>query len=1214
MAVPVHASSPRSDESSAFESLRLGERFEPRRALGRGGYGRVVLVHDRLRREDVALKILDERDTRSRADLKREFRVLKDVVHPNLVAMLELVLTDELECIALELVDGTDLLTHLRGATSSDQDAETHAATATRSTLTSDAPSHEREIVLPAVEIELQSAPLSRVATTFLQLLDALEALEAHDLVHGDLKPANVLVERGGRVVVLDFGIARLRGTTLRPVGTPAYMAPEQFARESTVAPATDRYSLGVMLHEALTGSLPFVGLPAQIMFAKLHGAPRPTPGPLGALAAALMSVDATARPSIAEIREVLGAFAPITHRHGTTRSLPFALRERTVVGRDRELAQLEAACGAVAPPIVLVRGAPGLGKTTLVDELARRRPTAVVRSRCYASETIRWNAIDAIVDAIVSDDAPLLAADPLQPITAAADRSALALLFPASRADASNEIAVDVLPMTELVRGAARALAAMITRRGASIVVIDDAQWADADSLGFLLELADIAPSLALVLTAREDDARTGQMLTRLGAGRREVTVISLAPLDAHDAASLVRARMGEGVDAERVAELTRGVPFLVEELAFALGLTGATTMDDAQRLVAARLADLPPLARHVLELLAVHAGPLDTAVLAEAVRSPHRVALRALATQRLTRVEHEAIATLERVDVYHDTIRQRVLGSIDPERRRSAHASLADALIALSGSAGEIAQHLLALDDTRAALWVSRAADAAEEVRALEQAATWVRRLVALTQDRAARHALRLRLAALLRRVEHHAESANELEHLAREQSGRDAIETRRQAAEQWLTAGELERGAAILRRLADEDTLEEAKLIRHTGLDLLLQRAKVRALGTAIGRSVAARVRPPRPLHHIDLAWTISGGFMLVDPTRAGAVGARLVSWARSVDDPERLLRALCGEAVYQGMFGELGRSASDGVLDEIDALRDRVDDHARAIADGTRGIVHIQRGEIARGMTALMPSLAALSRHHKTIGFELMSMRHFYTYGLYYMGRFDELERHVQTEYDDARRRGNPHRESDVCLNHATLAWLFRGGPTLARSRAASAMSFWSGLGPSVQRYYAVVSEVLTALWEGQAETLDAVAATAWTREVLHPVIAMAEGMRADLVHTVGRVHVARASIDPKPDTVARAFAWTSLLAADPAVHARPLATLQLAGLAAATGRTREADRLAARAAIALERCSLGGYARIARSVRDGRARDESVRPELVRVLAPGLEHR
>jgi tRNA A-37 threonylcarbamoyl transferase component Bud32 len=1179
------------------EELRLPARFQHLGPLGRGGYGRVELVHDRLRRENVALKFLDRRGSRSRADLKREFRVLSDVVHPNLVAMLELVLTDELECIALEHVDGVDLLTVLRGGASLDLPSGTVTAT---SSLDAQPPSSG----LRRVGVQASN---ERIAVLFAQIVDALEALEAHDVVHGDLKPANVLVERAGedaigRVVVLDFGIARLRGTSGRPVGTPPYMAPEQFEVDGMLTPATDRYALGVLLHEALTGELPFVGLPAQIMFAKLDGPPRPAEGPLGALAAALMAPDPSVRPSLVQVREALRSASPSIRVAELGASPARALgTSGFVVGRTRELKRLESACDAPSPPLVVVRGAPGLGKTTLVEQLARKRPRTIVRSRCYASETIRWNAVDALVDAM-SDGETLV--DP------STDRAALAVLFPSLRTEETPS-ALEVLPVAELVRRAARGLAAMLAARGASIVLVDDAQWADDDSVTFLIDLAELAPEIAIVLTAREDDPRTHALLARLAKGRRAIESIVLTPLADEDAALLVRRAIGGDVDVASLVAMTRGVPFLVEEVALALAHAERPSLEDVRARVEARVSGLPPLERRVLELLAVHGGPLDAAILAEVIGEPQRVALRGLATARLTRIEREDATTIERIDVYHDTIRQRVLITLARDERRGAHVALAEALIAHDAAPGDVAHHLLALEDPRARAFVARAARAAEDVRALEQATAWLRRLVALTPEPAERAATRLRLASLLRRVERHVESAVELEHLAAEQDTRDSVETRRQAAEQWLAAGELERGASILRALADEGVLEEAELIRHTSLDLVVQRLKARALEPHLARTLVRSLRGARPLERIDLAWTIAGGFMLVDPTRASAIASRFLAWSRVADDPERLVRALCGEAVYQGMFGRFGQAQTDRLLEEADSLAARVDDHARAVVRGTRAVVQIQRGEIASGITALMPSVEALALHHKTIGFELMSMRHFYTYGLYYLGRFDELLTHVESEYDEARQRGNRHRESDVCLNHATLAWLLRGGPELARERARDAAAFWASVGPSVQRYYAVVSEALTALWEGHEDALDATTAAALSRDVLHPVIALAEGMRADFVHTLGRLHVARAALRPTRERLAVAAAWSSLLAADPAVHARPLAMLQLAGVAAAAGHGARADALAARAAVGLEALGLSGYARVARSVRGGRVDAASLPPALVRVLAPGL---
>lgn len=197
----------------AFEHGRIvGNRYEIKRQLGRGGMGEVWLAFDLRLRVEVALKVLLSH-TESAMRLHQEIRAAREVISPNVCRVFDLVEADGLELLSMEFVDGITLRQHLE-----------------------------------------KSSPLEffQAQEIAAQFLAGLEAIHAAGLVHRDFKPENVMMTRTGRVVVMDFGLAKpLTSEAASVAGTLPYMAPEQLLGRP-VDRRTDIYAAAVVLAEML--------------------------------------------------------------------------------------------------------------------------------------------------------------------------------------------------------------------------------------------------------------------------------------------------------------------------------------------------------------------------------------------------------------------------------------------------------------------------------------------------------------------------------------------------------------------------------------------------------------------------------------------------------------------------------------------------------------------------------------------------------------------------------------------------------------------------------------------------------------------------------------------------------------------------------------------------------------------------------------------------
>jgi hypothetical protein len=214
------AANPSAPAARLEAGVLIGGRYRIEALLGRGGMGEVYRAADQTLGEVVALKILPEaaRDPVRLRLFMGEVRVARRITHPNVCRVHDVGEADGLPFMTMELVDGEDLASLLARS---------------------------------------GPPPAERAAEIGRQICEGLAAAHDRGILHRDLKPANLMVDRTGRVRLMDFGVAGLAGSASSG-GTPAYMAPELFGH-GDASVQSDLYALGLVVYELFTGRRAFV-------------------------------------------------------------------------------------------------------------------------------------------------------------------------------------------------------------------------------------------------------------------------------------------------------------------------------------------------------------------------------------------------------------------------------------------------------------------------------------------------------------------------------------------------------------------------------------------------------------------------------------------------------------------------------------------------------------------------------------------------------------------------------------------------------------------------------------------------------------------------------------------------------------------------------------------------------------------------------------------
>jgi tRNA A-37 threonylcarbamoyl transferase component Bud32 len=1135
--------------------------------------GVVYEALDRRSHHRVALKILRKVDAQAVGRIKHEFRALAHVQHRNLVSLGELFEDHEQWFFTMELVDGQNFLSYVRG--SEEPDPETPSGISVSADTMQD------------VHVDGGQGPKAfseaRLRGALAQLCVGLSVLHSLGKVHRDIKPSNLRVTSSGRVVLLDFGLVTDIAkddleSAVGAVGTTAYMAPEQ-AKMAAVGPEADWYAVGVLLYEVLTGGLPFAGPPLQVMLRKQQAEPPSpkscvdtVPDDLSRLCVRLLAVDPKDRPSAREVLDALGVDGETDLAlSSTSSSLPQTL---PFVGRTAELETLRAAFAEVQrgqASLVVIDGESGVGKTALVqkltEELVDRWPQVLVLSgRCYERESVPYKIFDGAMDALCRY---LRKLDPIDAaLILGPDAALVGRLFPVfTRLTAVRRAAVrEIHNPQELRRRAFAAVRDMLSRAAAQVplvMCVDDVQWADADSVVLLSEILHPphAPPLLVIFTRRQ--VETVSLALPL-EGARILALGALARGESETLAALLCERFAKGAsraDPRALAHEAEGHPLFLHELIrhVATTGTGVARLDEA---LLSRVDLLDPPARHLLEVLSVAGGPLPLPVAAQAAGQDATEAARSASLLRAGMLTRQASPRADAgLEPYHDRIQKAVAARLDAGARRRYHAQLADALLGADPArenARLLVLHLEAAGRTGEATdRAERAGELMAEALAFDQAAEFFRTALRLGHyEEARRRQILSNLGDALAHAGRCPEAADVFLAAADGAEASANLEYRRRAGEQLLISGYVERGLEVVRAVLLEAGLALPKSPRRALASLLLHRARLRLRGLSWAEKGEGEIAP-REQQRLELHKTVALGLAFVDNIRGVEFQARGLLLALETGATVHVARSLGLESVYRASAGRAARAKTETLLCEARRIAETSKDpYLQGWALAASGAADCLAGYFGAAATQLRQAEVIFTQKIAGSTWEVNNTRVMLMLALRQMGAFKELEQRLEDCLRDAARRGD--RFAATTLTRAiNTVWIARDQPDVAERELCKKL--WSPPETGflhLQHWYELRARGELWLYRdhrgGAREAFQAP-----VRAVERSLLPRVQIVRADFAWIRARLLLSEAE---SPGDLEAVLRIARRLSHEPVPYARAWAELLLAGIAAKERRT------------------------------------------------------
>jgi serine/threonine protein kinase len=1037
----------RGERRPLFEpGTRLQEgRYRIEEVLGSGGEGVVYRAWDAETEHSIALKTLHLENRVSLPALKREFRMLRDLTHPSLVQLRELVVDAEHSFFTMDYVDGVDLLSAIDKG-------------------------HD-------------------LRDLFLQLTRVLEFLHRLGRVHRDVKPTNILVTPSGHLTLLDFGVATRSGQASGKVfaGTPHYLAPE-LSTGGTITPAADAYSVGVLLFEALTGTLPLL----RRAGGRASEPPRPVArfdveDELLDACQALLCSDPTKRADLGMLARSLGA--------PRTSSPVSIIRNTSSVGREAELAVLTGALARVnqsdEPQLVLVSGASGIGKSALLEQFILRvsdRAT-VLSGRCSEHELVPHKAVDGLIEWLRGF---LLSLDPSEvpEFVTQSDARSLLLLFPElafAPGFPDLEPRHGVPSSAPAARQSAYQALARVLRRISEcellVCIIDDMQWGDIDSARLLREVfcGGDSPACLLVVAYRSEARRNSECLRELFDGplslldELRTETLELGPVSDEYARDIIAS-----LDVERTLSpqiVTRliqdcaGSPLLLTELTSHLLSSGDRSLerleaDTLSAVVRERYTSLSKEAQVAFDLLCCSSSPLRLKLLTLATGAPPTDLIKALTGARLAQLtagEHS-------LEPLHDALREAHLSLI--EKRAERHAELAELLVREDQDPAEIARHYFAARNLEAASrYAAIGAGLAARSGAHHRAAELYELALACgTLPPERRRDIEERLAYTLADCGRGAEAAPLLLRLASDVEGEKALALRRAAAEQMLITGATEEGTKLLAEVQRQVGLRWPKSPGNAVLQIMKERVGVFWRADRPFEPKGLTPRQSETLSACRAAWAIS----YVSPVHGAANSARYLRLALDYGHPRHAAHAYAMEAQYRAIVGPRAEPIVSRHMERAEQLLGPPKDgYDRAFIPYCLGQISYLFGDFRRS-NQYYEEAEPLMIEYGSAPWELTSLRIFWANNLHNLGRARELKRRVDAWLKDSLARGDLFLTTALQYWRAHLVSLRENDAEKALAIIDEAALRWRAPYMGVHHFLGLFARIYTHLQAGQPE--------------------------------------------------------------------------------------------------------------------------------------------